>query len=315
MQKIFKNKIFSHIFAISHGSHLKIGGMAAEFSLFLMRTIRNSKIMRKIFYLFFNNIFVRFTFFIFLVKCTDGYHFTLFPPNFNMLNDDSSYFAFPGVQNQGEHKTSTTFLVRLQDKDSTAWKDFTEIYVPLIKFWCRQQKGDLAHAERQDILQEVLQSVSLSIKKFNYTREERSFRGWLRRITRNQINDHFREKAKNENAARLSGDPEHWNISIPSPAAPELDDAVDPEEEVSEQQVLLRQILKRIKPEFREKSWEVFDLIFASEKDSSEIAEMMEMTATAVRQLRSRILKRIREEYARLGIEIVSAGAFMTAQD
>ena len=217
-----------------------------------------------------------------------------------MVQDDSSYF-FQGDRNRDVPETSPTFLARLQSQESEAWKDFTEIYVPLIKFWCRQPKGALTHAERQDVLQEVLQSVAMSIKKFDHTREERSFRGWLRRITKNQISDHFREKAKDENVERLPSDPERWSISIP---APEFDDAVDPEEEVSEQQVLLRQILRRIRPEFREKSWEVFPLIVASEKDSTQIAEMTGMTSTAVRQIRSRILRRIREEYARLGIEI-----------
>ena len=213
-----------------------------------------------------------------------------------MVQDDSSYFAFQGNRNLGDNKTSTTFLVRLQDQESEAWKDFTEIYVPLIKFWCRRRKDVLSHAERQDILQEVLQSVSLSIKNFDHTRAERSFRGWLRRITRNRICDHLREKVKDENVVRLAGDSDDLDIPMPSP-----------EEEASERRVLLRQVLKRIRPEFREKSWEVFDLIIAAEKDSSEIAEMMETTPAAVRQIRSRILKRIREEYARLGIEIALA--------
>ena len=225
-----------------------------------------------------------------------------------MVQDDSSYFAFPADRNPGEHKTSTTFLVRLQDNESDAWKDFTEIYAPLIKYWCRQ-KDELTHAQRQDILQEVLLNVSQSIKNFDYTRRERSFRGWLRRITKHRICDHFREKAKDENVARLAGDPDHLDIPMPAPA----DDVIDPEEETGERQVVLRQILKRIRPEFREKSWEVFQLIFAAEKDSSEIAALMEMKVEAVRQLRSRILKRIREEYARLGIEIAPASVDVCA--
>ena len=218
-------------------------------------------------------------------------------------SDDSSYFPFRGDPNKGDNKTSTTFLVRLQDRESGAWKDFTEFYVPLIKFWCRKRKCELTHAERQDILQEILKSVSSAIERFDHTREERSFRGWLRRITKHRICDHLREKAKNEAVARLYSDPDHLNIPIPCPTIPELDDLADPEEEAGEQRVLLRQVLKRIRPEFREKSWEVFHLLFDAEKDSSEVAEMLNMKADAVRQIRSRILKRIREEYAKLGIE------------
>ena len=230
-----------------------------------------------------------------------------------MLNDDSSYFAFRGDQNQGEQKTSTTFLVRLQDQDPEAWKDFTEIYAPLIKFWCRLRKDELTHAERQDILQEVLQSVLLSIKNFDYTHAERSFRGWLRRITKLRICDHLREKVKDGQVSRLGSDSNCLNIAVLSPETPEPDDAIDPEEEAGERVVLLRQVLRRIRPEFRENSWEVFRLLFVAEKNSAEAAEMMEMTPEAVRQIRSRILRRIQAEYARLGIEIapVSVGASM----
>lgn len=222
-------------------------------------------------------------------------------------SDDSSYFQFRGDYNVNDNKTSTTFLVRLQDRESGAWKDFMDIYVPLIKFWCRKRKSELTHAERQDILQEVLQSVSSSIGKFDHTREERSFRGWLRRITRNRICDHLREKVKNEPIVGLCNNPDHLNVPVPSPVlpseAPELEDIVDPEEEAGEQRVMLKQVLKRIRPEFREKSWDVFHLLFIAEKDAPDVAKTMNMKVDAVRQLRSRILKRIREEFASLSIE------------
>lgn len=213
-------------------------------------------------------------------------------------SDDSSYFPFRGDRSNNGDKTSTTFLARLRGHETGAWMDFTEIYVPLIKFWCRKRKDVLSHAERQDVLQEVQQSVFSSIERFDRTREERSFRGWLRRITKNRICDHLREKARDETVVKLFGDPDRLDVSMP-----ELDDEIDPEEEVDEQRVLLRQVLKRIRPEFREKSWDVFHLLFDAEKDSSEVAEMFDMTVVAVRKLRSRILKRIREEYAKLGIE------------
>lgn len=214
-------------------------------------------------------------------------------------DNDSAYFQYRG----GDNKTSTAFLVQLQDRDSEAWKDFMELYVPLIQYWCRRKKNVLTRQERQDILQEVLHKVSMSIEKFDHTQKERNFRGWLRRITENRIYDYFQEKAKNEDVARLYSDPNHLNIPVPSPATRKPGDVIDPEEEAGEQLVLLKQILNRIKPEFREKSWDVFHLLLVAEKDSSEVAETMNMNGDAVRQIRSRILKRIREEYAKLGIE------------
>ncbi len=219
-------------------------------------------------------------------------------------DSDSSYFRYRGKN--GEEKTSASFLLRLQGHDSGAWKDFTELYVPLIRYWCRRRKSLLTRPERQDILQDVLQKLSVSIEKFDHTRKERGFRGWLRRITENRINDFLREKAKSGDVSRLYSDPDHLSILIPAPAPATLDfeDEIDSEQEAAEQHVVLKQILQRIKPEFREKAWDVFRLLCFAEKDSSEVAEIMEMTPDAVRKIRSRILKRLREEFAKLDFEM-----------
>jgi len=216
------------------------------------------------------------------------------------LNDnDSSYFPYRARVDQ----TSTMFLARLQDHSSEAWDDFMEFYVPLIQYWCRRKKARLTRAERQDILQDVLQKVSASIGKFDLSREARSFRGWLRRITENRIYDYLQEKAKDENAVRLCSNPAHLDIPVLPPERSESDAGTDPECEAGEQRVLLKRVVSRIQTEFREKSWEVFRLLLVADKTSSEVAEEMRMTPAAVRQIRSRILKRIREEYAQFGID------------
>ena len=216
-------------------------------------------------------------------------------------DNDSSYFQYRGRDE--DNRTSASFLARLQGRDSETWKDFMGLYVPLIRYWCRRKKNVLTRPERQDILQDVLQRVSTSIGAFDYQRRKRSFRGWLRRITENRIYDFLQERTKRADAARLFSDPDCLNIPIPTPAVPEFDDEIDPEREAEEHLVLLKQVLNRIKQEFREESWDVFRLLFVAEKDSSEVAEVMNMKCDAVRQIRSRILKRIREEYAKLGLE------------
>lgn len=218
-----------------------------------------------------------------------------------MQDDDSAHFRYRGKDK--DNQTSTTFLARLQNRDSKAWNDFMWLYVPLIRYWCRLKKDVLSRPERQDISADVLQRVSTSIGKFDLTREARSFRGWLRRITENRISDFLQERAKRKDIVCLSDVPEHLNIPNPVMEMQDVDDELALEQEAEERFILLKQILNRIKPEFREKSWDVFHLILVAEKDSSEIAEMTGMTGPAIRQIRSRILKRIREEYAELGIE------------
>lgn len=218
-------------------------------------------------------------------------------------DDDSSYFPYRVEDNP----TSTTFLVGLQGGLFEAWKEFMEFYGPLILYWCRRKNAALSRPDRQEILQEVACKVSKSIRQFDHTRPERSFRGWLRRITENQICDFLRAKSKDGDVSRLYSDPDYLQIPLPPNDAIAPD--CDPECETNEQKVLLRQILKRIGPEFKEKSWEVFRLSFNAKKNSSEVAEMLGMEINAVYQIRFRILKRIREEFSKWGIEPDSPGA------
>lgn len=200
------------------------------------------------------------------------------------------------------------FLVGLQVGQSEKWEDFMKLYGPLILYWCRRKNGTLPQQDCLDILQEVSCKVSKSIRQFDHARPERSFRGWLRRITENQICDFLRVKSKDGDVSRLYSDPDYLQIPLPT------DDEIDPEQESGEQVVLLRQVLKRIKPEFKEKSWDVFRLLFIAEKNSSEVAEKLGMETNAVHQIRFRILKRIREEFSKLGIESDLPGTVAPAE-
>lgn len=212
-------------------------------------------------------------------------------------DNNSSYFQYPG----GENKTSTAFLIELQGRNYEAWKNFMDFYVPLILHWC-DKKESLKRPDRQDILQEVLVKVSKSIDQFDLSRPGRSFRAWLRRITENQICDHFRKQAKRPVVDRLHSDPNHPDHPIQGPDIWDLD-ASDSDEEARDQHVLLKQIIKRIKSEFREKSWKVYHLSFIVGKDSAEVAKEMGMKNDAVRKIRSRILRRLREEAEKLELE------------
>ncbi len=71
-------------------------------------------------------------------------------------------------------------------------------------------------------------------------------------------------------------------------------------EEPDEKVILMRQVLKTIKPTFSEAHWEIINLLVFAEKNSFETAEILGMTPAAVR---SRIMKRIQEEYDSLGVE------------
>ncbi len=208
-------------------------------------------------------------------------------PSNHRPDDDSSHFKYRG----GDNPTSTSLLIRLKNGESLAWDTFMSLYVPLIQYWCRKVKDKLKRPDRQDILQEVLQKVGKSIGKFDHAGESRHFRAWLRRITENCIIDHLNEREKRKDVSQLFSDTGH----IKGPIRPPTPDPFDFEltEEPSERIVLLRQILKMIRPDFSEKSWDIFNLLVNAEKPSSEVAAQMEMKPDSVRRTRTRILNRI----------------------
>jgi len=85
--------------------------------------------------------------------------------------------------------TSESLLLRLQESrpegpDESAWKQFVELYAPLIFYWAR--KNGRSQTDASDLVQEVLTLVFQKLPEFRYDRT-RSFRGWLRTVTLNKF--------------------------------------------------------------------------------------------------------------------------------
>ena len=87
--------------------------------------------------------------------------------------------------------TSTSLLERIRGLDGDAWSRFVALYCPLVYDACRRYRVQPADAD--DIVQDVLQSVSRGIHGFKKERPGDSFRGWLYRIVQNKVRDHYRD--------------------------------------------------------------------------------------------------------------------------
>lgn len=210
-------------------------------------------------------------------------------------DSDSSYHPYKGNLSP----TSTTLIVQIRDGESVAWSRFMELYTPLIRYWCRKPGGKLTRLDRQDITQEALAKVGKSIKDFDEHREGRSLRAWLRTITQHTIADFLDKNEKRKDVSQLMSDTGPHK----HPGKEAYNKPFELVEDSREKIVLLRQVLKAVKLEFSREQWEVINLFVNAEKTSPEVAEAMNMKPDAVRKIKSRILKRIREEYAKLGLD------------
>src|SRR5690349_3856948 len=99
-------------------------------------------------------------------------------------------------------RTSPTLLGRLRQNptDQAAWDAFVARYGPKILGWCRQ--WDVRGADAEDVAQNVLLKLAQKMRDFAYDRS-RSFRGWLKTITRHACSDFLESR---ERAGQGSGD-------------------------------------------------------------------------------------------------------------
>src|SRR5262249_40091181 len=97
---------------------------------------------------------------------------------------------------EGRSSTATarSLLERARDRDPAAWERMVALYAPLVFHWCRA--WGLREQDAADVFQDVFQAVAAHLAAFRRDRSGDTFRGWLRTITRNKVNDHFRRRER-----------------------------------------------------------------------------------------------------------------------
>ena len=82
--------------------------------------------------------------------------------------------------------TRASLLFRLRDsQDHEAWVEFVEIYEPAV--YRQLRKCGLQDADARELMQELFVAVNRQIARWELAKERGSFRGWLRRVTRNLV--------------------------------------------------------------------------------------------------------------------------------
>jgi RNA polymerase sigma-70 factor (ECF subfamily) len=140
-------------------------------------------------------------------------------------------------------------------------------------------------------MQDVFAAVHSAIGRFERDRPDGTFRGWLWTITRNKIRDHARRTAGEAVASggtdayrRLAELPEQW-----------ADDSADPHDR-RELSALFRRGVELIRGEFEDRTWQAFWRTVIDERPTDEVAAELGVSSNAVRQYKSRVLRRLRQE-------------------
>src|ERR1700676_3542520 len=143
--------------------------------------------------------------------------------------------------------TRPSLLARIRDPhDQEAWRQFVDLYAPLIYGLAR--KRGLQDADAADVTQEVFRSISSAAQRSAYDPARGTFRGWLFTVTRNKINDAFDRK---RNHPQGSGDTGTQMF---------LNDVSETEESWDREfkQQLFNLAAKRVEGDFAAATWQAF---------------------------------------------------------
>jgi RNA polymerase sigma-70 factor (ECF subfamily) len=201
----------------------------------------------------------------------------------------------PSVTPEGDlEKTSSSLLVRVQAKDQEAWERFVHLYGPLVYRWCRG--FGLQEADAADVGQDVFRKVAESIQGFHHDQSGDSLRGWLRSITRTRALDFLRRKAQEPNA--VGGTSMQGRMGLFPADADSVDDgSVDDE---GDRLLLFRRAVDFVLEPCKEETRQAFFKVVIEGRHPADVAEELGLTPNAVYVAKSRILRKIREEFAHI---------------
>jgi RNA polymerase sigma-70 factor, ECF subfamily len=180
--------------------------------------------------------------------------------------------------------TSRSLLARARDHDPGAWERMVALYAPLVLHWCR--RWGLPTTDAADVFQDVFQSVAAHLGGFRRDRDGDTFRGWLRAITRNKVNDYFRRREREPGA--VGGSEARVLLA-------QLPESLPAEEDAAENAVLHR-ALDLVRGEFEPRTWQAFWRTAVEDLPAGDVAAELGMSAGAVRVAKSRVLHRLRAE-------------------
>ena len=134
-------------------------------------------------------------------------------------------------------------------------------------------------------------AVFRGIEKFDPQHPNATFRGWLWTITRNAIMQWRRRTAPQ--AAGGSTALEQL-AKIPDPWKPPSAD--EPPSNPDDTGMLIARALNQIRPNIERLTWDAFWNTAVLGHSASEVAAELGMTSMAVRQAKSRVLRRLRKQ-------------------
>ena len=180
-------------------------------------------------------------------------------------------------------------------RSATKWPGtrLVALYQPLVRYWCG--RAGVPASEVDDLIQEVFAAVTRSIAEFRRDRPGEEHLPGLAEGRHEKSGSPLLPAESGSITRRGRGEMAYRRLQeFP---AKSLD---VPDEEQLEFDRLYRQAIEQVRCEFEEASWQAFWLSAVERRQTAALVEELGMSAAAIRQAKSRVLRRIKEELGEL---------------
>jgi len=182
-------------------------------------------------------------------------------------------------------KTRQTLLLRIREPtDARAWREFSELYLPLLKHFVSLSGVNANDVE--DVVQEVMRTVAKAIRSFRYNAERGTFRSWLFIVTRSKVIRHFKKMARTPCAGASL-----WEVDW-------LADGAEERQAEEWENVYRRRMFEwaasQVRIQVKEKTWRAFWMTAVEGRQADAVAVDLDLTVGAVYVARSRVIAKLR---------------------
>lgn len=194
-------------------------------------------------------------------------------------------------------ETRPSLLLRLRNpQDEQSWREFLEIYEPLIERVVRRR--GLQHADARELVQEVLIAVAGAIGRWDPDEARGSFRGWLSTIARNLTINLLRREDRH---VRGTGDSGFVQLMNEQPDPGDENTALF---DLEYRRRLFQVAAEHVRDQVEVATWQAFWKTSVEQQPLVDVCHQLGMSRGAIYVARSRVMARLRSHIEKLELEV-----------
>ena len=200
--------------------------------------------------------------------------------------------------NRFDH-TRASLLARLREsEDQTAWREFFDIYWPLL--FSVSRRSGLNNADAQDVAQDVLGIVARQMPGFRYDPARGSFKAWLLTLMRRRIARHWRSGEKERLYRQERPPTPTGETSVLERMPDRRGDPLDAIWEAEWEQHILDAALRRVRARVSVRQFQIYALAILQQVPLRTIVALLGVNSAQVYLAKHRVGRLVKAEVRRL---------------